>query len=505
MNHLDTAREVFATFTSHLDRSTVWAAIAGLLILVLTAQYFQTSTSTRPVRHGQPARPREHPYLIPFFGHAPQLVACREWFLHRLRGLYPEGIFGIRFFDSRHSIVFSPGLRDSILSTPRSTANDDFLTPLLLRSTFGASKSGTDAYCAIENEIRGIAACMQTESGFKPLVDATLVHIRRNIADLVTFNSSPADQADWERAAGSEIVVDSKGESFAQVDLLELVRNFVAETANPGLFGTNFVENFPDAWQHLWKFDAGFVKMTFAPSWLPIPSAGLGRAAARQLRQHLYEFHEAMDKHLAGGEPGIKWQDLDNVSALVKARVEVFHRAKLPMEARTAADLALLWAMNANANTLVAWMIWEISLDAVLVEQIREEIAPHVRIAQPVNEFGGAVWLAPELEHIDVDGLLAGCPLLKGAYIETLRLYTGAWPVKEVVKDTVIGKPGEEQEYLLKQGTYVHCPQELHHLDREYFDDPKEFIPQRHVHETEDKHGNLVRTVKTNTLKPYSE
>ncbi|KAJ4145139.1 hypothetical protein LMH87_003998 [Akanthomyces muscarius] len=482
MEHIDRSREVLATYTSDLNRSTVWAAIAGLFILVLATNYFQTSTGVPPARDGRPARPREHPYLIPFVGHAPQFIACREWFLNRLRGLYPEGIFSIRLFGRLHSIVFSPALRDSILGTPRSTANNDFLTPLLLRSTFGVSKSGTDAYCAIEDEIRDIAARIQTESGFKPREDAMLVHIRRNIADLVTFNTSPADQADWERAAGSEVVEDSKGESFAQVDLLELVRNFVAETANPGLFGTNFVENFPDAWQHLWKLDAAFIKMTFAPSWLPIPSVGLGRAAARQLRQHLCEFHEAMDKHLAGEEPGIKWQDLDNVSPLVKARVEVFRRANLPMEARAAADMALAWAMNANANTLVAWMIWEISRDAVLVEQIREEIALYVRVAQPINEFGGAVWLAPELEHVDVHGLLTNCPLLK-----------------------VIGKPGEEQTYVLKQGTYVHCPQELHHLDPEYFADPKEFIPQRHMHETEDKQGNCMRTVRMDSMKPYTE
>ncbi|OAQ98352.1 hypothetical protein LLEC1_04971 [Akanthomyces lecanii] len=505
MERLDWAREALVTYINHLDRSTVWAAVAGLLVLVATISYLRTSIEARPARDGQPATPRQHPYLVPFVGHAPQFIACREWFLHSLRGLYPEGIFSIRFFGGLHSIVFSPALRDSILSTPRSTANDDFLPPLLLRSTFGVSKSGTDAYCAIEHELRDIAASMQTKTGFQPLVDVTLAHIRRNIADLVTFNSSPADQADWERASGAEVVEDSKGQTFAQVDLLELVRNFVAETANPGLFGTNFVENFPDAWQHLWKFDAAFIKMTFAPSWLPIPSVGLGRAAARQFRQHLCEFHEAMDKHLAGEEPGIKWQDLDNVSPLVKARVEVFQRGNLPTEARTAADLALVWAMNANANVLVAWMIWEISRDAVLVEQIREEIAPYVRVAQPVNDFGGAVWLAPELEYVDLDGLLTKCPLLMGAYIETLRLYAGAWLMRKVAKDVVISEPGKEQTYLLKQGTYVHCPQDLHQLDPEYFDDPKEFIPQRHVHETEDKQGSMVRTVKTDTMKPYDE
>ncbi len=506
MEHLDRAREVLTTYSSHLDRSTVWATIAGLVTLVLAANYFQTSSRARPAQDGEPAEPCEHPYLVPYVGHAPQFIACREWFLHRLRGLYPEGIFSIRLFGSLHSIVFSPDMAAAVLGTPRTTATDDFLTPLLLRSTFGVSRSGTDAYCTIEEEIRDVMTGMETESGLKALVNATLAHIRRNIADLVTFNSSPADQADWERAAGAEVVEDSKGESFVQVDLLELVRTFVAKTANPGLFGTNFVENFPDAWQHLWKLDAAFVKMTFAPSWLPIPSAGLGRAAARHFRQHAREFHEAMDKHMVGEEPGVKWQDLDNVSAVVKARVDVFRRANLPMEARTAADLALAWSMNTNGNTLAAWMLWEISRDAVLVEQIREEIAPYVRVAQPVNEFGAAVWLAPELEHVDVDALLTKCPLLKGAYLETLRLYTGAWPVKKVVNDMVVGERGKDQKYLLKQGTYVHCPQELHQLDPAYFADPKEFLPQRHIRETEDRQGKLVQTAEmASTMKPYGE
>ncbi|KAJ3473038.1 hypothetical protein NLG97_g10554 [Lecanicillium saksenae] len=244
--------------------------------------------------------------------------------------------------------------------------------------------------------------------------------------------------------------------------------------------------------------------MSILPSWLPVPSVARARAAGRKFRQCTYEYHEAMDKYLDGRDPGAKWQDMDSVSTMMKERAEIFRRLNLSIQGRAAADLGVAWAMNANANSLVPWMIWEISRDAVLLEQIQEEIAPYVRVAQPNNEFGSAVWLAPELEHIDVDGLLTKCPLLKGAYIETLRLYTGSWAMKQTVKDMVIGERGKEQSFFVKEGTYVHSPQDLHQMDPEYYPDPKEFLPQRHIRETEDKNGKLVRTAEMGTLKPYS-
>lgn len=505
MGQLAWASNAIVTYTSQLDRATLWAAVAGLLILVFTANYFQTSKPARQGKDGQPVAPREHPSLLPFIGHAPQFVATQEWFLHRLRGLYPEGIFSIRLFGSTHSFISNPGLTGALLSKPRAVANNDFLVPALLRSNFGMTKADTDMYFDSMGPINENVCSLLTEQGLGDLMQATLAQVRRTVADFVTFNSSPADQTDWEVAAGAEVVEDSKGESFVQADLMELVRNYIAKTANQGLFGTNFVENFPDAWQHIWKFDAAFVLMSILPSWLPVPKVGFARAAARQFRQYTYEFHEALDKHMGGEDPGVKWQDLDDVCTMMKERAAIFRRIGLPIAGRAGADLSMAWAMNANANSLVPWMIWEISRDAVLVEQIREEIAPYVRVAQPDNEFGSAVWLAPELEHIDVEGLLTKCPLLKGAYIETLRLYTGSWAMKRTVQDMIIGERGKDHTYLLKEGTYVHCPQDLHQMDPEYYPDPKEFIPQRHIRETEDKGGKLVRTAEMGNMKPYSE
>lgn len=505
MELLHRARDACVQLTKDLDRSTAWAAVIGFAAIVFVFNYLSSGSGDASMSNDGPRKPREHPSFLPYVGHAPQFAICQEWFLQRLRGFYPEGIFSLRLFGSTHSFVTNPSMATAVMNKPRDVADNDVVSDRLLRTNFGLAKGDAEAYIAIFDEVMAILMDLLTEKGLSDLLDPTVALIKRNIVDLVTFNSSPADQMDWEVAAGAEVVENRRGESFVQVNLLELTRNFVAKTANPALLGTNFVENFPDAWQHLWRFDAGFLNMALVPSWLPLPSVGLARAAGRKFRQYLYEYHEALDKHMAGEDPGAKWQDLDDMSEQQKERAKLFRRVNLPLEARAGADLALVWAMNANANHLIAWMIWEIARDAVLVEQIREEMAPYVRISQPENDFGSAVWIAPEVEHIDIDGLLTKCPLLKGAYVETLRLYAGPWSMKHVKQDMVIGERGKSQSYVLRQGSYVHAPQYLHQLDPEYFPDPSEFHPERHIRETKDEKGNLVRTANMGTMKPYGE
>ena len=62
---------------------------------------------------------------------------------------------------------------------------------------------------------------------------------------------------------------------------------------------------------------------------------------------------------------------------------------------------------------MVAWLLYEINRDPVLLEQIREEIAPFMNVVQPKNDFGLAVWMAPEMRKVDVEGLVA-CRLTTG-------------------------------------------------------------------------------------------
>jgi len=232
--------------------------------------------------------------------------------------------------------------------------------------------------------------------------------------------------------------------------------------------------------------------------WIPWPSVQRARIARRLALSHLYEFHEALDKHLADEDPGARWQDMHNVSALIKARAAVYQKHQIPLSVRAAMDFSLVWDVNANANPLVFWMLLEISRDPILLEQIRDEISPYVRAVQPKNEFGMGVWISPALEMLEVGGLANDCPLLKAAYAETMRLYTGAWSWKWMQKDAVLkGDDQVDGAYLLKKGAYAYVPHELHHLDPKCFPNPGEWQPMRHVEETVEKGGKAIRTIKS--------
>lgn len=374
----------------------------------------------------------------------------------------------------------------------------------MLTKTFGLRKEDQSTYSSLAHETPELFKHLLSEPGLSSLVNAMVDQISNHIADFVTFNSSEADQMDWERSAGVEIVEDTKGQTFAETDLMSLIRNFVAKTANPALFGTDFVENSPEFWELLWKFDEGIVPMAAdVPGWIPWPRVQRARAAQRAMLARTREFEVAMDKHLSGEDPGPRWQDMDNISEYVKSRIGLFKAHGLSLEARASCDLALAWAMNANANTLVAWLLFELYRDPVLLEVVREEIASFVRFEQPQNDFGPAVWVAPKLEEPDVDGLINDCPHLKAAYLETLRIYTGIWTVKKLTEDVVLERRGKHAEtYLLQKGHMAHLAHELHQFDAEYFDSPHEW---RHDRFLKASGGQTVQLAGMSTLRPFGE
>ncbi|KAK3191960.1 hypothetical protein K4F52_002003 [Lecanicillium sp. MT-2017a] len=504
IQQLSALRDGCAGWIAGQDRAIIWAAVLGLVILIVALQALHTRSSS--AKGDGPTLPPSYPSWIPILGHVPHMAVDREGFLSRLRNLYPDGLYSIWLLRKPHVVVYSPSFTSTILNKPSSVVDSEFLRPTLMTSTFGLSRRDAEHYGSLTDEVVPQLSTLLTDEGLSSLTTSTIRQIKLHLVDLLTFNPSPADQSDWEVRAGASVVESPRGESYVELDLFELVRNFVAKTANQGLFGTDFVQNFPDAWDHIWRFDEGFVHMTFVPLWLPLPRVTRARAAAHKLRQYLQEFNEALDKHLDGEDAGARWQDLDDVSPLVKSRARLLRDSNLSPAARAGTELALAWAMNANSNPLISWMVWEIARDPIILERIREETAPYVEVVQPKNEFGPAVWIPPEVRKIDLDGLLTKCPLLKAAYVETLRVYTAVWNVKYTKEDVVLGERGKANEsFLLEKGRYVHMPQHVHQSDPEYFPEPKEWHPERHLHESVDASGKTTYTADLGTMKPYSK
>ena len=219
---------------------------------------------------------------------------------------------------------------------------------------------------------------------------------------------------------------------------------------------------------------------------------------------YLEEYHDAREKDTMGEDPGAKWENLEDVSDYMQDRLEVFRREGASIRYRATLDLAMLWAMNANSSPLVFWLLYEINRDRVLLENIREEIAPYMEVVQPKNEFGLAVWMAPDIRKVDVDGLMEKCPLLKASYVETLRLYTSSYSIKWMATDAVLGKSSDPNgNFVLEKGSYAHASHEMHQLDERYYPDPHEWQPARHIKETVDEKGHKTQSVDLGTIRPY--
>ncbi|KAK7422844.1 hypothetical protein QQX98_001410 [Neonectria punicea] len=490
-------------FMNNLQQPTAFTITCAVVIVLLTTRFITGGASS--LKDGSKSPPLA-PYWVPYLGHLPRLFFNPSFALTRLRNRYSEGTFSIRLFSGIHTVIFKPALADALLQQPSSIADEQRVVRRLMVSNFGLSTKDLDAYDKASGEVQAKTNELLANSHLSDLTKTTLHSLNGQAADLVSFNSFPIDQMEWERMADAERVEDdAQGEIIQEVDFMDLMKNFVARSANAAIFGTDFIENFQEIWPHLWFFDDWFITLARnIPIWVPWLGGQRARSAQRQLLNAMREYHEAWEQSLNGENPGPKWQDLHNASKLVKSRVEIFRKHRLSLDARAAYDLALLWSVNASSASLISWSILELYQDPVLLEQVRDEIAPFVSIMQPNHGFGDSVWIAPKIETFDVDALMTKCPLLQATYLETVRLYGGGWSSKWLNEDVVLKEDGKPA-YVLKKGTYAHILQDLHYSDPKSFPSPQDWQASRHVQASVGKSGAQRQAASAGSIKPYGK
>lgn len=450
---------------------------------LVTGQYATSPPGSSP-KHAK--FPPSAPYWVPYFGHMPQLASNADSLFVGLRKRYPSGLFALHLLGKTHTVIFDPELTVALHEQPKDAVDGEDISKHLLQTNFGypRSKADSDLY---NNLIPDIQHAFEKSTSTESLQQTTKTitdRLRHNIADFVTFNSNEVDQTHWERLADAALVEDAGSEQTAEVELFDLVRNFVAFTASVSLVGTDFIENFPDIWQPFWRFNDGFMALAAdLPAFLPINKAIGARRARGQVLRCLDQFETALESIREGVYPGPQWADIDNVSSLIQDRVdEVFRKHSLNLQKRAALDFSLLWGMNTTANPLIFWAIWRAYSDSGLLRRIREEVAPYVTLEKPAVGFGGTYASAIRIEKLDIDGLLDKCPLLKSACIETMRLDSGSWHFNTVRKDTVISSNDDAfEKWVLPAGTYVHAAYGLHHTDPNALPNPQKYDAERHL------------------------
>ncbi|KAJ4004934.1 hypothetical protein NW752_011447 [Fusarium irregulare] len=484
------------TLIPHAQRYPLQAILVTTIVLFITTRLFTGSSPS--VRKDGAKIPPLAPFWVPLFGHAPRVFLSPSSALTRFRDRYTQGVFSIRLFQSIHSFVFRPSLAARLLEQPESVADKEFVARRIMITNFGLSKKDLADYDKAAAEVHEVTKKYLSDSHLDDLAKATLRDLDDNAADVVTFNSYATDQMDWERLANAELLENMGDEKVMAIDFFELMKTFVARTATISVFGTDFVEIYPDIWPHLWIFNDAFHSLAMGvPVWAPFPGSQRARFALGRLLTFMREFHGELDKFLSDEEPATKWQDFHTISPLVRARTEVYRKHGLSSDVRAAFDVALLWSTTVNTTSLISWSLFELYQDPVLLSQIREQITPYVEVIQPKNDFGGAVWIPPQIKKLDLEGLLTKCPLLEGVYLETLRLYGGGWSARYAKEDVTL--KDNEDSFVLKKGTFAHVINDLHHSDPRSFTDAKIWQVGRYLEDAVDKKG-----VNTQKINPYT-
>lgn len=476
----------------------------GILLTLLTTRIISgLKTSRPPISSNGISTVPQVPYWIPILGHLPNMALDADGFVKSLRSKYTQGAFALNFGGTTHNVFFTPGLATALLNEKLDKADSEDVVDGLLQTIFGFPSKDMSKYKESRPEIMACYKYLLTEPPLSDMVQQTVKKTKENVQSLVTFSSSPVDEMPWERSGDAKVTTNSNGEQVVEASLLQLTRDFCGHTANPTIMGSDFLANFPDFFDNLWKLDRGFLFLsTGLPRWLPIPILTRAHIARKRIIEDISTFHSALDKHVSGEDPGVRWRNLDDVGALVRARVDVYRKYGWSIRARAAIEHSLNWAANANSNALVFWMLNRIYADFALLTKLREEIQPYIKATQPEQTL--PIPEPPRMEIFAIDGLCDHCPLLKSCYIESLRVDTASWSFKVVKQDFAIQSRDKDanQSWLLRKGEYAHAAHDLHNTDSSYFEDPMNWKADRHI--KHDADGKAVGA-DMGSIRPYGK
>lgn len=150
----------------------------------------------------------------------------------------------------------------------------------------------------------------------------------------------------------------------------------------------------------------------------------------------------------------------ENSSNFMKARKEAL---PIPPKVFGKANLGVLWASTGNSAPAVFWTIF------LLLEHPKAYTA----CRDQVDQVGGTEkkdWTLDDLDRLT---------LLESAFREALRLYSGNFTSRDVVKDFVLET--SKGKYFIEKGTRLMSWWGLLHSDPAIFDEPEEYRFDRFV------------------------
>jgi hypothetical protein len=142
-----------------------------------------------------------------------------------------------------------------------------------------------------------------------------------NIPSMITFLDSPIDQSRWENEAHAVLISDTE----VEVDLMALTNELLGHSSIPAVFGRAFLEKFPNIIHQMFGMDKGFISfMMGIPRWAPLPAVTRAHIDRENVRRSITEFWHALDAVEDGIDPGYEWDEMEDVSAMIKKRQAIY-------------------------------------------------------------------------------------------------------------------------------------------------------------------------------------
>ncbi|KAE9969005.1 hypothetical protein BLS_003431 [Venturia inaequalis] len=491
MNQIREAFEGFLQATG-LDVPTLVITIITTAVSISLLTRLVSGTSTGKVGGlGQATSPPLLPYWFPYLGHFIPFVYDQESVLKDARKSSPAGVFALRLASKRHNFIYSPILIKTLLAQDESSISEEPYRVKLMKNAFGLSAKEASLYQAIIPQLdAAILPHLRLSEVSKETLRETMTHLEGNLPDLITFNPSMVDQEPWERLAYLEPTEDEEG---VKASLLPLVFLFMTHMTTDSLITQSILS---DSDHHeiaplLLSFIQSFqLLLTGLPRTIPHPSLPSAHITRRKLLSHLSTLTEEV------------LEDAEMQGPLLEARQAILDEDQVPQNVRTADLLALLWSVN-MPHVLAFWMLAHIISDPNVLADIRAETSKYATAVQEQAIMGFSV---PPRVSIDAKGLLTQCPLLKSAYIETVRLYSRGSRAGIVTKDfelesqeaTKVFKSGEK--WAFKKGEWVDLSNWLSNTDPSNFADAGKWNAACHIVED----GNGVKSAEWgNVLKDF--
>ena len=229
--------------------------------------------------------------------------------------------------------------------------------------------------------------------------------------------------------------------------LYEFLQKYQFHASTTTLVGPRIIEYDPKFANSFWEYDAAF--MTLMQGIPRIMRRGGWAARDRCLEATKEWLATATAKSNATNklDPNPDW-DENFGHRLVRERNAALVEYGISFEGRAAMHMGLIWAINANAIPMTAYMLMEMVREPSLLQRVRCEVQTAM-ISDPKSKSA-----------LDIDiSKLVSLPLLKSVYNECLRLHSSI-PISRRLREDV-----EIDGYTLKANNFILAPSWLSHIN----------------------------------------